>query len=407
MLLRRCLSTTTAVVLATAIGFGAGSAGAAPQSAPDGPATGKVVKIGVLAPLDAGLVEFGEGIRNSVQVAVDQANKRRTIPGYTIELTAVNDSSDGPTGAASAATLVADPEVIGVVGPYNSGVAQAALPVLAPAHLALVSPGNTLADLTLGPDAANPVRPYDSYFRVVASDADQAPFLAKSAKELGAKKIAIVSETKAVSKGLADAFATAFEDGGGTVSAQEVVPDGNTDFTNFLSEALPDNPDMIFFGGEYPVAAELRGQATQAGYKKPLMGGDGIKDPAFITDAGPAAKGSFASSVGSPAASLKTAKAFLAAYKKARFDAPSTDFGPYAYDAANIVIAAAKKVLAGQDAIPADAREQVVAAIQATKTDGASGPVGFDQYGDTTHRVFTLYRVSGPKGKLAFVPFTP
>ena len=38
-----------------------------------------------------------------------------------------------------------------------------------------------------------------------------------------------MSETKAVSQGLADAFADAFAKGGGTVTVQQTVPDGATD----------------------------------------------------------------------------------------------------------------------------------------------------------------------------------
>ncbi|HUV11013.1 MAG TPA: branched-chain amino acid ABC transporter substrate-binding protein, partial [Acidimicrobiia bacterium] len=360
----RRLSTTLVFILAASIlpltsAAGAGAAGGTP-----------VVKIGVLAPLDAGLTEFGQGIRNSVQVAVDRANKKQTIPGWTIELVAIDDSSDPATGAAGAATLAADPDVIGVVGTYNSGVSVAALPVLAPAGLALVSPSNTLADLTLGPDPANPTRPYDSYFRMVASDALQAPFLAERAYGRGLHNIAVVSETKAVSKGLADAFATAFADAGGTVTIQDVVPDGATDFTDFLDTALADEPDAIFFGGEYPVAAALRDQATAAGFTGPVVGGDGIKDDAYIDEAGAASKGTLASTVGVPLASLATAKKFLAAYEKAKFDTDPTDYGPYAYDAANLIIAAAGDVLDGQTTIPADARAAVVTALQDSSGKG-------------------------------------
>jgi branched-chain amino acid transport system substrate-binding protein len=137
------------------------------------------------------------------------------------------------------------------------------------------------------------------------------------------------------------------------------------------------------------------------------MGGDGIKDPAYITDAGASSKGDLASTVGTPLASLKTAKKFLAAYKKAGFKQPPTDYGPYAYDAANLEIAAAAKLLKGQTSIPADARSAVVTEVQNANTKGASGPIKFDQFGDTKQRVFTLYKVSGPKGKLAFVPTKP
>lgn len=367
----------------------------------------KVVKLGVLAPLDAGLTEFGLGIRNSVQLAVDEANAGGAIPGWTIELVAVDDSSDPTVGAANAPTLVGDPAVLGVVGPYNSGVAAAVQEQFFAGGLALVSPSNTLSSLTLGEDSADPVRPRSNYFRMVASDAQQAPFLARSVKKLGAKKVAVVSETKAVSKGLADAFADAFQAGGGTVVAKEVVPDGATDFTDFLDFALPKKPDMIFFGGEYPVAATLRTQATEAGFTKPLVGGDGIKDQAYIAEAGAPSKGTLASTVGVPADKLKSAKAFLAAYDDAGFTEPPTDYGPYAYDAANMIIAALAVELDGLESIPADARALVVDAIQTAKTKGTTGRIAFDEFGDTTHRVFTLYRVSGKKNALEFVPIRP
>jgi branched-chain amino acid transport system substrate-binding protein len=368
---------------------------------------GNVVKIGVLAPLDAGLVEFGTGIRNSVQLAVDEANERNAIPGWTIEVVAVNDSSEPAIGATAAAELAADPAIVGVVGPYNSGVAGAALPTLDTAGLALVSPSNTLTDLTVGADPESPVRQHDNYFRLVASDARQGPFLAASALELGAEKVAVVSETKAVSKGLADSFAAAFEAQGGEITEQQVVPDGATDFTDFLDAALPTKPDMIFFGGEYNVASTLRVQLTERDFTKFLMGGDGIKDDAFITGAGEAAEGTVASTVGAPSDTVKSAKKYLAAYDKAGYAEPPTDYGVYAFDAANLVINAVAPLLKGEDAIPADAREQVVAAIQKVKTKGASGKIAFDAYGDTKHRVFTLYKVEGTGDDLAWEPFTP
>ncbi len=402
----RC-RTVLAGALALALVPILGTAGAGASARTQG--TSKpVVKIGVLAPLDAGLTEFGQGIKNSVQVAVDQANKHNRIPGWDIQLVAVNDSSDPATGAAAAATLASDPDVIGVVGPYNSGVAEAALPVLNPAELALISPSNTLASLTLGPDPANPVRPYDNYFRMVASDALQAPFLAKQAYERGLKDVAVVSETKAVSQGLADAFVTAFEAEGGNVTVQQTVPDGATDFTDFLGAALPDKPDAIFFGGEYPVAATLRDQATAEKFTGPLVGGDGIKDDSYITDAGAASKGTLASSVGVPLVKLKTARKFLAAYRKGGFDVPPTDYGPYAYDAANLLISAAAEELDGQTAIPPDARAAITTNLLPDTTDnGASGPIGFDEFGDTTHDIFTLYKVSGPSTKaLVWLPIS-
>jgi branched-chain amino acid transport system substrate-binding protein len=384
---------TLAVAAGVTVSTGAGVAGAHGD---------KVIRIGVLAPLDAGLVEFGSGIRNSVQLAVDQANKNKVIPGWEIEVVAVDDSSDATVGVANVPQLIDDDHVVGVVGTYNSGVAAEVLPLLAPAGLTLISPGNTLASLTLGPDAANPVRQFDNYFRLVAPDSEQAPFLAESVSKLGYESVAVVSEEKAVSQGLADAFVASFD---GTVTVQQTVIDGSADFSDFLTAVLADTPDAIFFGGEYEVAATLRAQATEAGFTGPIVGGDGIKDQAYIDAAGDASEGDLASSVGVPAAKLKTAKKFFKDYKKAGFDEPSSDFGPYAYDAANLLILAARDAVKGEKELPDDARAQVLDAIGQAKGKGVTGKIRFDEFGDTTNVVFTLYRVQG--SPLEFTPIKP
>ena len=120
----------------------------------------KVVTIGVISPQEAGLTDFGRGILHSVELAVQQANAANAVPGWTIKVVALDDSSDPEKGKTAAATMIADETVVGIVGPYNSGVSAAMLPSLSEAGLALVSPSNTLTSLTLGDDLANPKRQY-------------------------------------------------------------------------------------------------------------------------------------------------------------------------------------------------------------------------------------------------------
>ncbi|MSX87820.1 MAG: ABC transporter substrate-binding protein, partial [Actinobacteria bacterium] len=209
-----------------------------------GSSSTKVVSIGVLAPIDGGLTDFGRGIRNSVELAVREANAAKAVPGWTISVNAVDDSSDPKKGVTAVAGLIADKNVAAVVGPYNSGVALAVLPALSKANLALLSPSNTLTSLTLGDNAASSKRPYPNYFRLIGSDARQGVFLAAQAIKLGYKKAAVVSETKAAGKGQADAFATAYKAAGGTVTLQQTVPDGATDFAGFITAASATSPDV-------------------------------------------------------------------------------------------------------------------------------------------------------------------
>jgi branched-chain amino acid transport system substrate-binding protein len=390
--MRRILTSVGAVVAATALLSTAG--GVVPASAAS---SDRTVTIGVIAPIDAGLTSFGHGIRDSVQLAVSQANKAKAIPGWTIAVKVLDDSSDATKGTAAAATMVQDPTVAAVVGPYNSGVSQAMLPTLQQGGLALISPSNTLTSLTLGDDQAHPTRQYDNYFRLVGADAAQAQFLADQAKRLGLTSAAVVSETKAVSKGLADRFAAAFTQDGGKVTVQQTVPDGASasDFTSFLTATAPTKPALLFFGGEYNVAATLRTAATAAGLTAPLMGGDGMNDPAYITGAGAGAAGSYASGVGVPLAQIPGAKKFTAAYERAGFSSQPTDYGPYAYDATNAVIAVLKSQLDGKTKLPANLRARVIQGIQKTKRTGITGPIAFDRYGDIVGASFTLYQVKG------------
>ena len=202
--------------MATVAVVGTGSASAAGAAGGSKP---PVVKIGVIAPLTAGLTSFGKGIENSVRLAVKQANADKAIPGWKIVVDARNDSSEPAVGKKAAQKLAKDKAVIGVVGTYNSGVAAETAPVLEKAGIVQISPGNTDPALTLGEHVADdPQRQFDNYFRVVASDTQQGVVLADyAAGDLGATTVAVVSETKPVSKGLADRFSAEFAQKGGQV----------------------------------------------------------------------------------------------------------------------------------------------------------------------------------------------
>ncbi|MBX3166017.1 MAG: branched-chain amino acid ABC transporter substrate-binding protein [Candidatus Eremiobacteraeota bacterium] len=353
-----------------------------------------VVKIGVIAPLQAGLVDFGKGIRNSVQLAVDQANASgRFSVRFVVD--ARDDSSTPAVGQASAQALAADPQVIGVVGTYNSGVAAVVQPVLASAGIVMISPGNTNPTLTLGPDPSRPVRPFSNYFRLVVPDSIQGSELGAYAYNvLNVRNVAVVSEDKAVSLALVDAFTDKFTGLGGGVAIRSVFPDGTTDFTSIIDDVKKVGPDLIVFGGEYATAAPFRMQASAQGLTVALMGSDGIKDQAYITGAGPASNGDYASSVGAPIANQPRGAEFLSAYQAAGFAEPPSDFGPYAFDAAGLIIAAVDR--RGFD------RTGVVAEVQGISGTGVTGPLSFDAFGDTRNKVVTLYRVEGG----VFVPKT-
>jgi branched-chain amino acid transport system substrate-binding protein len=126
------------------------------------------------------------------------------------------------------------------------------------------------------------------------------------------------------------------------------------------------SPAAVYYGGEYPQAGPLSQQMKAAGLNVPLMGGDGIYDPAFIELAGSTANGDLATSVGAPAESLDSAKAFVEAYAAAGYKEGYSAYGTYSYDAANAIIEALKVSLPSASDASA-ARAGTVEALNSVK----------------------------------------
>lgn len=358
------------------------------------------LKIGIIAPLTGDLSALGLGIRNGADLAIQQANEENKIPGYTLALAAEDDTAKPDVGGQVASKLASDDEVVAVIGTLNSSVAESVQPILAEAGIAMVSPANTGVSLTVGADAANPQRPYPNYFRVSTTDNVQGPFAADFASEdLKATEVAIVHDNKTYGKGLSEEFGKRFEANGGEVVLTETVGEGDKDFSAVVSRIRRARPDLVYYGGEFPAASLLSSQIDAAGIDAPLMGGDGIYDPTFIETGGEGTTGDFATSVGAPLTELESAADFLTAYEAAGFDDPPSAYGGYAYDAANVIIDSLAASL-GEDA-EGDAaaaidtiRSDLIEAIQGTKIDGVTGPVAFDEFGDTTTKVLTVYTVA-------------
>jgi branched-chain amino acid transport system substrate-binding protein len=380
----------TAAVVLSACGSG--------QEETQGGASGgdgdKVVKIGVIAPLSGSLTALGIGIKNGADLAVRQANEQKKIKGWKVVLDAQDDTAVPDVGANAAAKLTDDRSVVAVVGTLNSSVAEKVAPILDEAQVVMVSPANTNPTLTQGTDPNNKQRPFQYYFRVATTDAIQGPFAADFAYDtLGAKNVVVIHDKKVYGQGLALAFKDRLEQKGGKVAAVETVGENDKDFSAVLSRIKRFNADLIYYGGEYPAASLLTSQADQQGIKTPVMGGDGIYSGTYIEVAKEGGEGDYCTSVGAPTEQLATAKAFVDAYTAAGYADPFEAYGAYAFDAANVIIEALAKVLPGKDSIDASVREELQQAVQKTNFDGVTGKVAFDEFGDTTSRILTVYKV--------------
>ena len=281
--------------------------------------------------------------------------RRSPIKGWTIKVRVLDDSSDPDKGVAAATKLAADPTVVAVVGPYNSGVAaEPCFPCSRSAGIALVSPSNTLTSLTLGDDPAQPTRPFPDYFRLVGPDSlpGRSSSPCKHAR-VGFSNAAIVSETKAVSQGLADAFADAFADGRRNRDrAADRARRRHAPSTTFSPPSRPHHP----VSSSSAASTRSRRPSARRRPKPASPCRSWAATASTIPTSSPAqdrrrrARTRVASAY--PSLTLPGAAKFRAAYEAAGYTAEPTDYGPYAYDATNLVIAALRKPLAGKQKLP-------------------------------------------------------
>ena len=382
-----------------------------------GPAGSKgVIKIGVELPQSGKEASNGIPTLNGVKFAVQ---KRGEIKGFTIEIDnrddAVNGVHDPAKGAQNVDAFVADSKVLGFVGPFNSNVAKAEIPKAAAAHMAMISPANTNQCLTknlpapecdyqasdLRKGAPNP------YFRLAATDDFQGPAMADYAYDtLGIKKTAVASDNETYRKGIADSFQKEFIKKGGDASPRQDFPPPRDNFKPFESQANSAGAKGLYFGGtDSNKACVARQQMKGAGFDAPFMGVDGVVTSQCITDAADNVDNMYGTVAAADATQIPEAKPTIDEFKKAFPDASA--FGAYtmpAYDCANVLLDAISRAIddAGGN-MPT--REQV--RNQMTKTKDFKGVLGeteFDENGDTTNRIISIYAIGPAPGLTGATP---
>lgn len=366
-----------AIGVALVVGVAA-LAGCSSKSASGSDGQTKVVKIGFAAPLTGDNRIYGEGMRRAVQLAIDEANASDEVKkaGIKFDLFAQDDAGD-PKQAVNVANLIAGQSgVVGVVGHFNSGCSIPAAPVYNKAHLVMASVSSNPALTANGlPNVA----------RLVAKDDAQGAAAGELvAEKLGLKKVAVVDDSTPYGQGLAAQFIKAYTAAGGTVVAEEHVNANEIDFNSLVLRIKAKSPEAVYFAGSINQGPPLTKQIKQAGLNVPLIGGDMIFSAEYITNAGAASEGDYATQLGLPLDQQPMGKEFLAKYKEA-YNAEPEAYDSYAYDAANAIIAAVLKV--GTD--PAD----VMSAVRSGSTEGVTGTVSFDANGDNETQVISQYQV--------------
>ena len=315
-------------------------------------------------------------------------------------------------GRAAADTAIGDTRVVGIVGTSCSIAATGALPIISDAGLAMVAPSNTTPSLTSDLQG-NPGDDYlPGYYRVSSNDLHQAGAAARFAyEELGLRTIAAIHDGGPYTSGLTDAFTTAFQDIGGSVTI-DTISRGDTEMAPLLTRIAENAPDGLFlplFPGEGTQIMEQVGQV------------DGLGDAVLIAGAAllvsevlalPQAENiyflspetSFGSNVNK--ATGKSNDELVAAYVEQFNEQPTSAYLAHAYDATTILLRAIEDAaVAEEDSLYID-REKLREALTGTSSfGGIIGSITCDDFGDCgTGRVNILHHTDSSVTDVAQLP---
>ncbi len=364
-----------------------------------------------------GLVTVGEGediqIRSLQAITGDVAflgipEERATtlaiqdygqIAGHSVNMgTGLDDLCSADGGQAAAQTIVADEQVLGLIGTSCSGAGVAAAPLVSEAGMVMISGSNTSPALTsdLQGNAGDNWLP--GYYRTAHNDLFQGEAAATFAfNELGLTKVAAIHDGDPYTNGLASAFSNAFEKLGGTVTGFAAVNKGDADMVPVLTGIASGSPELIFFPIFQPEGDFIAQQAHGVpGLENViLMAADGLLVDGFM--AIPESEGMYFSGPdtrygdNTNQSTGKTANDFLAAYQAAYGQAPSSAFWAHSYDATVLLLDAIKNASSDDGGTLTISRAGVRAYLNSvTDFSGLIGTLSCDAFGDCGSQRITV-----------------
>ena len=345
------------------------------------------IKIAVQAPLSGEQAAVGESIKLGAQLAVEESVKAFKALGYDLTVVPYDDQAKPEVGVANARNLTADPNVLVIVGHFNSGVALPASEVYKDAMLAMISPANTATEIT--------DRGYPNVNRVCGRDDVQGPVGARfAAQDLKLKSVYIVQDKTLYGQGVADNF----RDEARKLGMKILGYEGTEERVNFSPLIIPlkaRNPDLVYFGGIYHQGGLFLKQLRERGVKARFMGPDGLDSPEMVKIGGGAVTGSYYTTVAGPPDAYPETAAFTKNFKQ-RFGREVESFGMYGYDATLVGIKAMEDwIKANGGKWPS--RTDISNAVRNIKNfKGVTGAIQFNNMGDSLKAKYFVLQYAKP-----------
>jgi branched-chain amino acid transport system substrate-binding protein len=362
-------------------------------------AADKTITIGINLPLTGADAHDAELIKDGATMAIEEATAKGLVGGYKVEVMILDDGTatagqyDPAQAATNARKMVSDNSVVAAIGPQMSGSGKAMAPILSQGNLAIITPSSTNPDIT-DPKFASQYRPAGKaiYFRTVTTDAFQGPNMANYYfGPLKVKSVYVLDDSGAYGVGIANTFQAQAEKIGIKVLGRDQLNPKEADYTTILTKIKSLNPDAIYYGGVGQAGVKVVKQAFDV--LPPAMikgGGDGVYSAEILKGAGfPAAEGWYCTIAAPNILEAPDAKPWVERFAK-KFGQQPENYSITSYDAALVILDAIERVAKSGKEVN---RDNMRDAIQSTKLKTMQGEVAFDENGDITNRIISVFQI--------------
>ena len=291
------------------------------------------IKLGIVLGFTGPLESLAPGMAAGAEMAMEEVSESGLLlDGTTIE-SVRGDSTCIDAAAATAATerLITSDGVSGIVGADCSGVTGAILTnVAVPNGMVMISPSATSPGLSEAEDNG-------LFFRTSPSDARQGVIISDVLMEEGIESVALTYTNNDYGKGLADAFQSAYEEAGGTVTISAAHEDGKADYSSEIGALSAAGGDRLVVAGYVDQGGSgIVRAALDSGAFDTFHFPDGMVSQALVDRFGSEIDGS---SGDNPGTDSPGAQAYQDMASEAGYDG-SSPFSAEAYDAAALILLA-------------------------------------------------------------------
>jgi branched-chain amino acid transport system substrate-binding protein len=292
---------------------------------------------------------LGDPEKKSMEMLIEEANAKGGIKWHPLKLVIYDDEGDVTKARLNAEKLIQSDKAVTIIGPSLTHTSMTVLEITQKAKLPLIS-------CAAGASITSPAKDRFWVFKTAQTDQMAVSRIYQYLKKKGISKVAIFTVSTGFGVAGKQQLLDQAPQSGIQVVGQEVFGEKDTDMTPQLTKIRGTDTQAVICWGTGPAPALVAKNMKQLGMTVPLVQSHGAASKKFIELAGDAAEG-----IIMPAGKLviynqlpdtDPQKAVCREYAekyKARFKAPESSFGGYAYDALRMLIQAMHK--AGNDPV--------------------------------------------------------